>query len=108
MMQNIVVFVTCENQDEAGKIAGALVEKRLAACANILPNVRSVFHWQGAVEDEDEVLMIIKTRHEVFDRLAGVVTELHSYDVPEIIALPIVAGNAPYLDWIENEVKEAR
>ena len=108
MMQSIVVLVTCENQDEAKKIAGALVEKRLAACANILPNVRSVFRWQGAVEDEDEVLMIIKTRHEVFDHLAEVVTELHSYDVPEIIALPIVAGNAPYLDWIENEVKEAR
>ena len=88
---------------EAECIAEALVEERLAACVNILGGVRSVYRWQGAVERADEVAMIAKTAQHLFERLAARVRALHSYDTPAIVAWPIVAGDAAYLEWIAAE-----
>lgn len=101
-MENIIVFITASNEDEAARIARALVEARLAACVNLIRNIRSVYSWQGKIEDEAEVLMIAKTRRSLFDALSKKVKELHSYTVPEIIALPIVAGSADYLNWLKE------
>jgi periplasmic divalent cation tolerance protein len=88
---------------EANRIAEALVGERLAACVNILGAVRSAYRWQGTVERADEIAMIAKTTEAVFERLAARVRALHSYDTPAIVAWPIVAGDAAYLDWIAAE-----
>ena len=96
----IVVFVTAPNQDAAAGIARTVVDERLAACGNVLPGIRSIYRWQGEVHDEPEVMLVLKTRAGLFESLRGRILELHSYDVPEIIALPIEAGHGPYLDWI--------
>ena len=98
----IVVFVTVSGEDEAVKIARALVEAKLAACANIINNVRSIYAWQGKVEDDSELLMVIKTRRGIFSDLEEAVRKLHSYDLPEIIALPIIDGSAEYLKWLNE------
>jgi periplasmic divalent cation tolerance protein len=86
--------------EEANQIARALVEERLAACVNILPGVRSVYCWQGSMEETDEHLLIIKAPAENFAALEARVRALHSYSVPEVLALPVVAGSEPYLDWL--------
>lgn len=99
-MDAIVVFITAPNEDEASKIATAVVEARLAGCVNIVKNVRSIYRWQGKVEDESEVLMIVKTRKDLFDDLAKKVKEVHTYAVPEIIALPVAEGSKDYLKWL--------
>jgi periplasmic divalent cation tolerance protein len=102
----IVVYVTAGSADEAATLARALVAERLAACVNRLP-VESVYQWQGQVEEAAEVLLIVKTRRSLLDALAARVQALHSYDVPEIIALPIVAGSPPYLQWIAAETRDS-
>jgi len=99
------VFMTAANEDEAAAIARSLVETRLAACVNIIKNVRSVYAWQGKIEDDAEVIMIAKTRKGLFEALAKKVRELHSYKVPEIIALPVVGGSEDYLKWIRESTK---
>lgn len=104
--EEIVVFITSPNEDEAAMIASALVEEKLAACVNIIRNIRSIYTWQGKVEDDTEVLMIAKTQKSLFDSLKNRVKELHSYDVPEIIALPVVAGSKDYLNWIRESTKK--
>jgi len=96
----IVCYITAPTEDEAVGISRALVESRLAACANIVKNIRSIYLWKGAVEDDTEVLMIVKTRKSLFDKLSEKVKEMHSYDVPEVIALPIVHGSEDYLEWL--------
>ena len=101
MTEYIVVFVTAP-EDEAVTLAKTLVDERLVACVNIVPGLRSIYWWKGKVEDEPEVLCIMKTRGNLFESLRDRVRELHSYEVEEIIALPIVAGNPPYLDWIKE------
>ena len=98
--EEIVVFVTAPGEEEAAKIARALVEAKLAACVNIISNIRSIYTWQGNIEDDSELLLIIKTRKSLFDDLSAKVRDLHSYDLPEVIALPIVAGSKEYLKWI--------
>lgn len=103
-MNEIVVFITTSNEEEAAKIARALVEARLAACVNIIKGIRSIYSWQGKIEDEPEVLMVAKTQKHLFDNLSKKVKELHSYEVPEIIALPIVEGSAEYLKWLGDTV----
>lgn len=95
-----IVFVMAANEDEAAKIARALVEERLAACVNILGPIRSIYRWRGAIEDAREHLLMIKSRARLFSKIERKVRELHSYEVPEIIALPIARGSKPYLDWI--------
>jgi periplasmic divalent cation tolerance protein len=99
----ISVYIVAADMAEAERLAEALVNERLAACVNILGTVRSVYRWQGAVERADEVAMIAKTREALFQRLAARVRALHSYHTPAIIAWPIVAGDAAYLDWIAAE-----
>jgi periplasmic divalent cation tolerance protein len=102
----ISVYIVAADADEANRIAEALVAERLAACVNILGAVRSIYRWQGQVERADEVALIAKTATALFDRLATRVRELHSYDTPAIVAWPIVAGDAAYLDWIGSETSE--
>jgi periplasmic divalent cation tolerance protein len=102
----IVVLITVGTEDEAYSIGRALVEERLAACANILPGVRSLYRWEGKTHDDAEVLVIVKTRASLFPQLARRVKELHSYEVPEIIGLPIGAGDDAYLDWIRAATEE--
>ena len=101
-MESIVVFITTSGENEAANIARALVEGRLAACVNIVRNLRSIYSWQGKVEDESEVLMLVKTQKKLFHSLSQKVRELHSYSVPEIIALPIVEGSEDYLKWLKE------
>lgn len=96
------VFVTAGSETEGVKIARALVEEKLAACVNIVPGLRSIYAWKGKVEDEAEVLLIIKTVAANLEKLSRRVAELHSYDVPEVIALAIDQGRASYLDWLEE------
>ncbi len=100
--KEIIVFITAPNEDEAAGIARSLVEARLAACVNIVKNIRSIYAWQGNIEDASETLMIAKTQNTLFDALSAKVRELHSYDVPEIIALPIVDGSEDYLKWLRE------
>lgn len=101
-MDAIVVFITAPTEDEATTIARALVEEKLAGCVNIVRNVRSIYRWEGKIEDDQEVLMIAKTRQELFASLANRVKQLHSYSVPEIIAAPIIAGSENYLAWLRD------
>ena len=103
MEEHIVVLITSSNEEEAANIAKELVTGRLAACVNIVRNLRSIYRWQGRIEDENEVLMIAKTRRDLFESLLKKVKELHSYSVPEVIALPIVAGSEDYLKWLAEE-----
>ncbi|MEK6672620.1 MAG: divalent-cation tolerance protein CutA [Nitrospirota bacterium] len=101
-MEGIVVFITAPNEEEAVRIARALVESSIAGCVNIIRGLRSIYRWQGKIEDDSEVLMVIKTRKSLFGSLSQKVKELHSYSVPEIIALPIVEGSADYMRWLEE------
>jgi len=98
----IVVLITASKEDEAAKIAQALVSARLAACVNMIRNIRSIYRWQNKIEDEAEVLMIAKTQRHLFKSLAEKVRELHSYKVPEIIAIPIIEGSEDYLNWLKD------
>lgn len=103
--KNVVIYITTGTDEEAQKVAEALLEKRKAACVNILSGVRSIFWWQGKLDSAQEILLIVKTKASLVNEIVGLVREVHSYDVPEIIALPIVGGNRDYLEWIDNEVK---
>ena len=105
MTDYIVVYVTAP-EDEAVNLAKTLVDERLVACVNIVPGLRSIYWWQGKVEDAPEVLCIMKTRGNLFESMRDRVRELHSYEVEEIIALPILAGNLPYLDWIKENTQQ--
>ncbi len=98
----IVVFVTAKNVKEANKIATKLVKDKLIACANIVKGVKSIFWWQKKVDKADEVLLILKSKKSCFKKIMKTVTLLHSYEVPEIIALPIIDGNRDYLKWIKE------
>jgi len=101
----VVVLVTCPSREVAERIAKALLEARLAACVNITPELKSIFWWKGEVEEASEVLMFIKTKAELLDELIARVRELHPYEVPEVIALPVAAGLSDYLAWVEEETK---
>ncbi len=98
--QAVVIFVTTSSSAEAEKIGRALVEEKLVACVNIIPQVRSIYRWQGKICDEPEALMVLKTRSGQIQKIIKRVRSLHSYTVPEIIVLPILAGSKDYLRWI--------
>jgi periplasmic divalent cation tolerance protein len=100
------VHITCPTRAQATAMARALVEERLAACVNILDGVRSVFQWKGALNEEDEVLCLVKTRRELWPALTARVGQLHPYEVPEILAFEVAAGSAAYLDWLKQSTKE--
>jgi periplasmic divalent cation tolerance protein len=105
MAQFGVVFITAPSIEEAEKIAASLLEKHLVACVNIFPEIRSLFWWEGELCKEKEVFLMAKTTTNLFDDIAQEVRGLHSYDVPEIIMLPIQAGTQKYLDWIKEVTK---
>jgi len=102
-MGSIVVLITAPSEEEGLEIARVLVEERLAACVNIIKDMRSVFRWEGKTEDASEALLVAKSRESLFEALEKRVRELHSYSVPEIIALPVVMGSEAYLAWLEEE-----
>mgnify|MGYP004528418289 FL=1 len=102
-MDAIVIFCTVPNKDDAKKISNALVSEQLCACVSTVEKVHSVFSWNGELCAENEMLLIIKTRRELFDKIEAVIKALHSYNVPEIIGLPVVIGSVVYLGWIAHE-----
>ncbi len=100
----LIVFCTCADGQEALRLANTLVERRRAACVNILPRVQSVYRWEGELKSESEHLLLIKTTEERFPALRDGITELHSYNVPEIVAVPVWGGSDKYLAWIQESV----
>jgi len=105
MTDKIVVLNTCGTAEEAQAVARSLVDARLAACVNIVPQVQSVYRWKGTVEDATEWLLLIKTRRALLPAVQAVLRRVHSYEVPESVALPVVDGLPEYLDWIEAETE---
>ncbi len=105
MTDKIVVLTTCSSEEEAGRLARLCVGERLAACVQILPPMRSVYRWRGALEESEERLLLIKTRRGLFEALCRRLRAAHSYEVPEILALPVVDGSADYLLWMEAELR---
>jgi periplasmic divalent cation tolerance protein len=103
MEEKILVMITTGSEEEAARIAEGLLEERLIACANLIGGIRSLYRWQGSVCDDSEILMLCKTERRLFSRLSEEVKSIHSYEVPEIIALPLVEGWPPYLEWVEQE-----
>jgi periplasmic divalent cation tolerance protein len=101
----VVVYVTCP-EPEAARIARSIVDRRLAACVNIVATVRSLYRWEGAVQDEVESLLVIKTTRDRFEALRAGVVEVHPHQVPEVIALPVIAGHASYLAWVAENSGE--
>jgi periplasmic divalent cation tolerance protein len=100
----VVALSTVGTAEDAERIARALVERRLAACVNVVPGVVSVYRWKGAVERDEERLLVIKTRAERLEELRRALVELHPYEVPELLALPVEAGHGPYLAWLDESV----
>ena len=105
MADEIVILITASSRDEAGKLAKTLVDEHLAACVNVLPAVESYFFWEGKTQSAQEILLICKSRMPLMEKLTARVKTLHSYTVPEIIALPIVAGLPAYLSWVQDSTK---
>jgi periplasmic divalent cation tolerance protein len=99
----IMVFVTAGNQGEAQRIADGLIEGRLAACVSVVPEAFSRYRWGGKIEESNEVMLIVKSRSGLLDDIITLVKQRHSYDVPEIIALPVIGGNPDYLEWLDHE-----
>ncbi|HEX2116157.1 MAG TPA: divalent-cation tolerance protein CutA [Alphaproteobacteria bacterium] len=106
-MEFRLLYITTARVEEARRIGRALVEERLAACANIVTGLESIYHWQGAVVEDKEVLLIVKTRAELVDAVIAKVKTLHSYTCPCVVALPILAGNPAYLEWLGHETRES-
>ncbi|MCL6606996.1 MAG: divalent-cation tolerance protein CutA [Geminicoccaceae bacterium] len=102
-MELVWCYVTCASSEEALAIGRAVVEARLAACANVLPGLTSVYYWQGRIETGSETALVLKTRADLLDALTAKVRTLHSYSVPCVVALPIRGGNADYLAWLASE-----
>jgi len=101
----IVLFITTATAEEAQRISRVLLEQRKVACVNIVPRVNSLFWWQDKLDSVDESLLIVKTKVSLLSEIVSLVKELHSYDIPEIVALPIIGGNQDYLEWIQKEVR---
>ena len=101
MIEYIVALSTLGSEEEAVRLAKTLVERRLVACVNVLPDVRSFYRWDGRLVDDQEVLLIMKTRGERWEALSAAIEELHPYDVPELISLPLHGGATSYLSWID-------
>lgn len=105
MTGQIVILSTCSSQEEARQIARMLLERRLAACVNVIPNCQSYYHWQGKIEDSSEWLLQIKSSRALFAEVASAIGSAHSYEVPEILALPIVDGSPNYLNWLRSNLR---
>ncbi|PSS19590.1 Protein CutA like [Actinidia chinensis var. chinensis] len=103
---SIVVYVTVPNKEAGKKLAESLVKEKLAACVNRVPGIESVYQWQGEVQTDSEELLIIKTRESLLEALKEHVKANHEYEVPEVIAIPIIGGSIPYLEWIKNSTRD--
>lgn len=105
-MEYIVIYCTVPNKKEGKTIAKKILDHKLAACVNIIDKIESVFLWDGKMSEEQEALMIIKTKKEMFEKIQFIIKDMHSYNVPEIIAMPILQGDEIYLKWIEHETSK--
>ena len=103
--QNIVIFITTGTDGEARRVAEALLEQRKAACVTIAPTVTSLFWWENRIDSDQESLLIVKSKASLLDEIVSLVKGVHSYDVPEVIALPIIGGNFDYLSWIGEQTQ---
>ncbi len=104
MTDKIVVLSTCDSEESAERLARHLVEQRLAACVNILPGARSIYRWKDKTEQADEFLLVIKSRRDLFTALRAEIEKIHTYEVPEVVALPVVDGAEAYLGWLDREL----
>lgn len=104
-MTSTMIYVTTSSREEALRIGRHIVAERLAACANVLPGISSVYRWQGEVQEEGEAALILKTRSDLVEPLTARVKDLHSYDCPCVVALPITSGNPDFLQWIAEETR---
>ncbi|MDG5814941.1 divalent-cation tolerance protein CutA [Chitinispirillales bacterium ANBcel5] len=105
-MDHIFVYITAQDKQEAKEIASTLINERLAACANIIDGMSSVYRWEDKIVEDSEVILIAKTRNELFNDVAQRVRQLHSYSTPCIVALPLVEGSSDFLNWISEETKQ--
>ncbi|MDI9614568.1 divalent-cation tolerance protein CutA [Methanothermobacter sp.] len=101
-----LIYITTSGQEESARIGRRLVEDRLAACVNIIPSIKSFYHWEGSLEEDEESVLIVKTTSELTQQIIKRVRELHSYDNPCIISIPITGGSRDYLEWLNDEVKK--
>ena len=101
-----LIYITTSGQEESARIGRRLVGERLAACVNIIPSIKSFYHWEGSLEEDEESVLIVKTTSELTQQIIKRVRELHSYDNPCIISIPITGGSRDYLEWLNNEVKK--
>ena len=104
--ENVVIFITTNTDKEAQNVAKALLSNKLAACVNIVPKISSLFWWNDKLDSAQESLLIVKSKTSLLNEIVRLVKDVHSYEIPEIIALPIIGGNPDYLDWIGKEVKQ--
>jgi periplasmic divalent cation tolerance protein len=105
MTATVLIYVTAPNRDEAVRIGREIVTDRLAACANVLPGMTSIYQWQGEIREDSEAVLILKTRRDLADRLVVRVRELHPYETPAILVLPVQSGNPAFLEWIQDETR---
>ena len=108
MTDKIVVLSTCATEEEGEKLARLLIEERLAACVNVIPRMRSFYWWQGSIESSAECLLVVKSSRALFDSVKSALASAHSYEVPEVLALPIVDGSENYMNWLESNIKGGR
>lgn len=100
----VLVYTTAENENEAGRIGQILIEKKLAACVNIIPGMKSIYRWKGEIENGDECIMLVKTLERNVNRITEVIKDMHSYELPCILVIPIIDGLKEYLDYIRSEI----
>jgi periplasmic divalent cation tolerance protein len=106
MTDKIVVLSSCDSERQAETIARYLVDQRLAACVNIVPGARSIFRWKDQIEDSREFVLLIKSRRDLFDQVRAAIEKLHTYEIPEVVALTVIDGSANYLAWVDLELKK--
>ena len=107
MTDKIIVLTTCGSKKEAKQIAKHLIETRMAACVTILPEARSVYRWKDKIENSQEILLLIKSRRDLFDALRLEIEKMHTYEVPEVVAVAVAEGAAGYLDWLNQQLRQA-
>jgi|ERR1022692_2607395 periplasmic divalent cation tolerance protein len=100
MTDKIVILTTCSTEEEAERLARLLLDSRLAACVSVIPQIRSFYHWKGAIEAAGECLLLIKSSRELFDSVRATLEAAHSYEVPELLALPVIEGSSNYMNWL--------